>query len=189
MRYLDHVEASIDRLGYLKPEYAPALAILMEENQGEHPRQMARRFRQTGTPLPVEGKRALGMRANAEMSVECAAALTERGLSSPIAGIELTVLDASFRYFRARSIAAARQAGYDSFRVDGIFAAECQGCARLHGQKVTGDFAAEIPPVDCDREACAIGLHLHIDFVEQHRAKLEAAKPSLLRRLFGKRSR
>lgn len=69
MRYLPYVESAIARLGYLKPEYAPDLAVLLDKHEGQHPRQVARLFRQLGSPLSADQKRALNIRTNADMTV------------------------------------------------------------------------------------------------------------------------
>ncbi len=194
MRYLPHIEVAIRRLGYIKPEYAAALAVLMEDHEGLHPHQIARLFRQTGSQLPAETKRALGVRSNADMSAEAADALTQRGLASPLKGLDATLLDASFSYFRTRSVEDAARAGRDSFKVDGMFSADCAGCRRLDGSKVTSVFLEQVPPSDCGREACGIGMRLHIDFVgelveqEVAAARRSEAKPlTFLERLLGRR--
>lgn len=167
MRYLPFIERSIARLGYVKAEYATDLAILMEENEGSHPHQIARLFRQHGEPLDASSKRSLGIRANADMTAEALDALTQRGLSEPIKALELTLLDAAFSYFRQRSVDQAIAAGYDRFQVDGPFQAECPGCKRLNGSMADSSVLRKLPPPDCAREACAISLMLRIDFVEQ----------------------
>ena len=102
-KYLPHVERSVRRLGYLKADSILELASLMDEYDGHHPHQIARKFRQTGSPLSRDEKKAIGLRANADMTTEALASLTEKGLSSPIKGIEATLLDASFAFFRLRS--------------------------------------------------------------------------------------
>lgn len=75
MKYLPSIERSIARHGYIKLEYAPDLAIMMEELEGHHPHQIARAFRQTGTPLSKEAKKLLGIRANADMTEQAMHAL------------------------------------------------------------------------------------------------------------------
>lgn len=189
MRYLSHIEKSISRLGYVKPEYAPTLAIIMEEHEGQHPHQIARLFRQHGQPLPAEIKRQLGIRTNTDMTAEAVDALTQRGLSEPIKGLEYTLLDASFGYFRERSVTQARDAGYDRFKISGMFAGECVGCARMNGQIATGDILADLPPHDCERQACGLGLTLNIDFIQElvdREAAKHIKKRSFFARLFGR---
>jgi hypothetical protein len=185
-RYLPHVERSIERLGFVKPDYAKPLALLLEQYEGTHPHQVARKFRQTGRPLSPEAKREHGIRC--QVTTEALDALTQRGLADPMRALEHTLLDASFSYFRSRAVADGNSAGYDSFKINGMFSEECGGCKRLDSQTVNGSALDALPPPDCAREACAIGLTLHIDFL----ADLDrAAEPSkgerkgLLSRLFG----
>jgi len=163
MRYLLHVEKAIARLGYVKPEYAHSLAILLEEFEGAHPQQVARHFRQHGTPLSAEEKRVLGFRANADLTAEAADALTLRGPLKPQKGLDVTLLDATFSYYRQRGVTAALAAGYDRFKIDGPF--DCDGCRRLNKTIVTSEYLAELPPPDCTRDACGIGMRLSIDYV------------------------
>lgn len=166
MNYLPHIELSIKRLGYIKPEYAPILAKLMAAHAGEHPHTTARAFRKRGTQLDAQTKRDLGVNPRAQFSAEAMDALTQRGLSDPIHGIEVTLLDASFSAFRSLSVRKGLDAGHDRFRLDGqSFLTECAGCRRLNRQIVTSLALTEIPPTDCEREACSIGMLLRIDFL------------------------
>ncbi len=140
-----------------------SLAILLEEYEGAHPQQVARHFRQHGTPLSSEEKRALGFRANADLTAEAADALTLRGPLKPQKGLDATLLDATFSYYRQRGVTAALAAGYDRFKIDGPF--DCDGCRRLNKTIVTSEYLAELPPPDCSQEACGIGMHLSIDYI------------------------
>ncbi|WP_108462587.1 hypothetical protein [Devosia naphthalenivorans] len=188
MRYLPHIEKAISRLGYIKPEYAPALAILMEENEGHHPHKIGRLFRQIGIQLSAQSKRDLGIRANADMTVEAIDALTEKGRTAPLKGLEATLLDAQFSYFRERSVRSGLTSGRDRFKIDGMFTLECDGCRRLDGEIATSAFLSKLPPPDCQKEACAIGIQLNIDFIQElvhkERVREAAQKKGLLARIF-----
>lgn len=193
-KYLPHVKRSILRLGYIKPQYARDLASLMSELEGQHPQQIARRFRQTGNPLSREVKKSLGIRANADMTADAVAALTEKGLTSPIKGIEATLLDASFAYFRHRSLQSfigTELDGEATFHIRRAWT-DCPGCQRLHDQEILPDQLDTLPPPDCANEACALGIRPHVDYgrlaLEKYRRGQEAenTKKSWLARLLGR---
>lgn len=191
MRYLPFIDRSIVRHGYVKPEYAPDLAIMMEELEGQHPHQIARAFRQTGTPLSKEAKKLLGLRANADMTVEATNALTQKGLSSPLKGLEVTLLDASFDYFRRRAAAEVNRPefeGYASLFVDS-WNKDCPGCLRMKGQEIGLDDLDRIPPSDCANEACNMTVRLHMDFTRQALDRDQAdakARKSFVSRILGR---
>lgn len=193
-KYLRHVDRSVRRLGYLKPEVAPQLAALMDEYEGHHPHQIARKFRQTGEPLSREAKKAIGLRTNADMTTEAVASLTDKGVTSPIKGIEVSLLDASFAYFRQRSMQSFTGTESNSEATFHIRRAwpDCPGCLRLHDQEIQPDQLNTLPPSDCANEACALGIRPHIDFIGRIEHKNDKAKPeeafkkSWLRRIFGR---
>lgn len=195
-KYLAHVQRSAERLGYIKPEYAERLASLMNEYEGFHPREIARKFRQSGTPLSRDDKKVIGIRANADMTSEALAALTEKGLTAPLKGIEATLLDATFAHFRehsVRSVAGTEIEPVTTFHIRRAWP-DCPGCARLDGQEILPTQLDMLPPPDCANEACALGIKVHVDyltrFAEQHRRRQEIEealepKRSWLARLFG----
>lgn len=193
MKYLPFVERSNARLGYVKPEYAPKLAILMEEHEGQHPHQIARVFRQTGTPLSKETKKQLGIRANAAMTGEALDALSQRGLSEPLKGLEVTLLDASFAYFRHRSVASITGSGieeYATFRISRAWP-DCAGCDRLDGAAIGPHELNTLPPDDCGREACALGVSPNVNYtkigIDKYTRRISETPPkkrSWLSRLF-----
>lgn len=152
VKYLKHVLSAIDRLGYVRQEYATMLAILLEDGGAATPRDLARLFRSFGTPLNPEERKALGLHPNALMTCEALAALTDLGRHDPIHAFEATLQAASWSYDRA-----SVTAGGGKFMVEGKFG-DCRGCRRLNGQIVTRDFLAAIPPIDCIHEACALAL-------------------------------
>lgn len=187
MKYQPFIERSIARHGYVKPEYAPDLAIMMEELEGKHPHQIARAFRQIGTQLPTETKKLLGIRCNADMTEQAMNALTQRGLSEPLKGLEITLLDASFDYFRhraAKDVNRPEFEGYASLYVDS-WNKDCPGCLRMKGQKVGLDQLDQMPPSDCANEACNMTVRLHIDFTR--RAVDRDRAGGKLRKSFGSR--
>jgi hypothetical protein len=164
-RFLKHVQASIQRLGFIKPEYAGVISRMMDVYEGEHPRQIARRFRQIGDQLPREDKRAMGIRVNADMTVQAANALTQRGLSEPLKGLENTILDASIALFRERTAQQNPPAHTHCWlEVSPIFS-DCSGCNRMKGARVTAEVMASIPPTDCEREACSLGYQWRADYL------------------------
>ena len=59
-------------------------------------------------------------------------------------------------------VATGARVGGAKFCVEGKFG-ECRGCRRLNNQVVTKDFLTAIPPIDCTREACALGLKPYVE--------------------------
>lgn len=179
MKFLPHVERSIQRHGYIKPEYATDLAIMMEELEGSHPHKIARAFRQRGTPLPKETKKLLGIRSNADMTAEAMDALTQKGLSEPMKGFEITLLDASFDYFRhgaAKSLAGTEVEKYATYHINRAWP-DCAGCLRLDGTEIDPNNLGTLPPPDCARDTCAIGITPRVDFIQQA-LDLDKRRPS-----------
>jgi len=169
MRYLPFIEASITRLGRVKLECASDLALLMEKHEGLHPHQIARLFRQTGDQLSKEEKRAIRIRSNADMTSQAAAALTDKGLQSPIKALEVTLLDAALAYFRHRKIQSILNspiAKYAKFYIDTI-STDCHLCLPYKGQEVGTDHIKNILRQDCPRDVCVIELMPRIDFIQQ----------------------
>lgn len=191
-KFLEHVDRSGRRLGYLKPDCFPRIAALMEEYEGTHPHQIARKFRQTGQPLSREAKKSIGLRANADMTLEAMTALTEKGLSTPIKGLECTVLDANFAYFRDRQMQAFIGTDLEDDVTFHIRSAwyDCPGCVRLNNQEIEPGELHTLPPVDCANEACALTIRPHVDYgrkavaAYRERIECETSKKSWLQRLF-----
>jgi hypothetical protein len=173
-RYRKHVAAAIERLGYIKPEYADALSELIAQNEDAHPHQIARLFRKSGTQLQKDTKRALGIRANAEMSREAAGALTQRGLSSPLKGLDATLLAAVFSCLREQTAQRHPATGHCRLEAGPTFL-DCAGCQRLNGQPVSQELKDGTPPPDCEKEACSLTFQWRIDFlaaaVEKYRTR------------------
>ena len=90
------VEEAVASLGYLKPGVVEKLTRLIEDEFAQplqrHPRELATQVRKQGQQLSRDEKKGLGIRANAFMSREALADLTDKGLSSPLAAHEQTVL-------------------------------------------------------------------------------------------------
>lgn len=157
MKYLKHILSAIERLDYVRYEYATMLAILLEDGGTATPRDLARLFRSFGTPLTPDARKALGLHPNALLTEEALAALTDLGRQDPIHALETTLQAAAWSYARESVVQAGARVGGGKFCVQGKFG-ECRGCRRLNGQVVTKDFLDVIPPIDCTREACALGL-------------------------------
>jgi hypothetical protein len=170
------IARSISRHGYVKSEYAPDLAIMMEELEGQHPHQIARAFRQVGTQLPKETKKLLGIRSNADMTEQAMNALTQRGLSEPLKSLEVTLLDASFDYFRHRAAKDVNRPEFEGFAslVLERHIKNCSACDRLHGTTVNLADLEAIPPSDCIQETCGVMVRLEVDFIGKGLAKYKA---------------
>lgn len=162
MDYLKHVLSAIDRLGYVRVEFASMLAILLEDGGAAAPRDLARLFRSFGTPLGPEERKALGLHPNALLTHEALAALTDLGRQDPIHAFETTLQAAAWSCARETVVVEGARVGGGKFAVEGKFG-DCRGCRRLNNQLVTKDFLDSIPPIDCTREACALGLRAHTE--------------------------
>ena len=155
---------AIAGLGYIRPEFDAALAIMLEANEGLHPREIARKYRKNGEQLSANEKRALGLRSNAFLSREALESLTKKGRSNIKDAHTTTLLRAMFGFFRARMIADAKKADIHQFKVlSGPRG--CPACDRLEGQLISANEAAFLPPPDCAREACSITLFPWKDFL------------------------
>lgn len=164
------VTEAVSALGYLKPEFTTVLVALMPRCiQGEHPHAVARAVRREGTQISLAEKRELGLRANAFMSVEALAMMTDKGRSQPLEAIENTLLRASFRHFRLREIQRARDMPREigcpvSIRLTGVFP-DCPGCHRLNKRITDPDLVeAEFPIPGCARDACAVIIEIEVDY-------------------------
>jgi hypothetical protein len=165
MIYLPYVQEAIASLGYIRPEFDSALAIMLEANEGLHPQEIGRKYRKNGEQLPANEKRALGLRSNAFFSREALESLTEKGRSNIKDAHATTLLRAMFGFFRARTIASANIANIHQFQVMPSHEG-CPGCERLNGQVISSNEAAALfPPPDCAREACSVVLMPWKDFL------------------------
>jgi hypothetical protein len=61
---MEHVEEAVHALGYIKSEYVPDLAIVLEANFGTHPKAISVTYRKIGDQLSPQEKRSLGLRSN-----------------------------------------------------------------------------------------------------------------------------
>jgi hypothetical protein len=64
---------------------------------------------------------------------------------------------------RRRNADCARESGA-KLRLSGTFA-DCPACKRLSGKIIDPDQIDDLPPADCNREACAILADPYIDFL------------------------
>lgn len=160
MIFLDHIIEAIERLGYIKSEYAYTLAIFLEAQQGAHPRSIAREYRKQGEQLTADEKQALGIRASAFYSREALESLTDLGREKIIGAHDATLLYAMLKHYRQRTIREAAEAGIHRFI---ILAAsmECSGCNRLRDTIISSNEAESLFPDDCNREVCALAIVAH----------------------------
>lgn len=95
-------------------------------------------------------------------------ALTQRGLSEPLKGFEITLLDASFDYFRHRSVSAmvgTEVENYTTYKISRAWR-DCAGCLRLDESEITPADLDALPPPDCQRDTCALSVQPHVDFIK-----------------------
>lgn len=188
-RHQSAITEAITSLGYLRPEAAPQLAELLARCTGgarEHPRSVATAYRKAGEQLSAGEKKAAGVRANAHLSRQAYADLTEKGQTNPLAAHEITILRASYTILRQSSydqcVSACAEIGEDSFIfVDGMFTGTCAGCSRLNNTMVTTPISG-VPP-DCEREACGLMYRVKVDFIGQLVRREKAQKQTFLGRL------
>lgn len=162
--FLPHVQEAIAGLGYIKPEYDMALAIMLEANEGANPVEIARTFRKNGEQLSIDEKRALELRSNAFFSRAALESLTDKGRSNIKDAHATTLLRAMFGFFRARTIADAKKYNVHQFKVMRSHK-NCPACDRLEGELMSSNEAAFLPPTDCAREACSLVLYPWKDFL------------------------
>jgi hypothetical protein len=137
---------------------------MLEANEGQHPKEIARQYRKYGEQLTNDEKRSLGIRASAFYSREALKSLTEKGRSTIKDAHATTLLRAMFGFFRDRAIAGAKAADIHQFRISPSHAG-CPACDRLNGQLISSNEAAFFPPPDCAREACSVCLEPWKDFL------------------------
>jgi hypothetical protein len=162
MKYLPHVQEAILSLGYIKPEYDTALAIMLESNEGQHPKTIALAYRKIGEQISRDEKRALGLRSNACFSREALESLTPAGFLKLRDSHVTTLLRAALSYFRSRMIDDCRKVNIYQFKVFAAFK-DCPGCMKLGGQIIGSNHAAMLRPNSCAREACALSIMPWVD--------------------------
>jgi hypothetical protein len=159
MKYLPYATEAVCALGYVKPEYDTAIAIMMEANEGYHPRDIALAYRKLDPQLSADEKRSLGLRANTFYSEEARNCLAEKGLSNPVDGLTKTILRAMFAVFRDRHVAMGQEIiakGLEGWLDLSRCHPDCAGCDRLDGSRMYSNEIAQLPPCDCAREACSL---------------------------------
>ena len=157
MKYLPHVQEAISSLGYIKPEYDTALAIMLETNEGQHPKAIALTYRKIGEQISRDEKRSLGLRSNVFFSREALQSLAPAGLLKLQDAHVTTLLRAALSYFRSRMIDDCRKANIHQFKVCAAFK-DCPGCVEMGGQIIGSNHAAMLRPNSCAREACALSI-------------------------------
>lgn len=149
------VDEAIQSLGYVKPEAASKLCELITRDETLSYSSVSTAYRKEGPQISADEKKALGIRANAFMSKEALADLTEKGRNNPLSAHEITMRRAAFAHGRVREITKAQEAGVSSWKAISV-PGECPGCLRLSDTKLCAEEISPIGPPDCAREACAI---------------------------------
>ena len=169
--YADNVTEAIEVLGYVYDRFVDPLAALLPKCMaGEHPHAVARALRRDGTQIPPEAKRTLGLRANAFMSEEALAMMTDKGRQNPLCAIESTLLRATFRAIRFANIQRVRDLPQElgqpvAARLRGVFP-DCEGCKHLDLRISDPDkIDAAFPIPGCNRDACAVTVEIEVDFL------------------------
>jgi hypothetical protein len=165
------VDEAIQSLGYIKPEAAKTLARLIDTHKNEAAKAIATRHRKDGPQVSTDEKKALGIRANAFLSIAAKAELTEKGLDCPLVAHEQTILRASLAASRAASISQEQAFGVEQWRFCGTGVDNCPGCKRLDDKVISIDEAVPTGPHDCARDACAAAYSPSIDFLKDLGAK------------------
>lgn len=168
MKFLPYVQEAISSLGYVRPEYDTAIAIIMEAKEGYHPRDVALAYRKIDPQLSTDSKRSLGLRANTFFSQEAYDCLTAKGLGQPVDGLATTILRAMFSYFRDRHVAQGQKSVASGlpgwFKISRLHQ-DCAGCDRLDGTGLSSNEVAMLPPSDCQREACSLLIIWQVDWL------------------------
>lgn len=149
------VDEAIQSLGYVKPEAAPKLCDLITHDPTLSYRSVSTAYRKSGTQLSTDEKKALGIRANAFMTKEALAELTDKGRANALGSHEITMRRAAFAHGHVREIAEAQRAGVSSWKVMAA-PGECPGCQRLNDSNLSAGEILPTGPHDCAREACAL---------------------------------
>jgi hypothetical protein len=123
-------------------------------------------LRQFGTPLDKERVRALGLRANAKLSVEFVGILNEAGLIDPIEAANVIAQTVEQGLSSMRSVQAAVDAGVTSFkfRASNMAAGPCAEAAAIDGRSIRVTDAVVLPIASCDKLgqcACRYQAELH----------------------------
>lgn len=158
---------AIRSLGYLKPETAKQIAMLIEENPTQHPKAIATSYRKKGDQITTDEKKRLGIRANGFMSKDALEDLTEKGLANPLVAHEQTILRASLAVSRARRISIEKEQGVTQWKFSGAGSDDCAGCKRLEDRVISIDEALPTGPHDCGRDACAAFYMAHMDYLQR----------------------
>jgi len=173
--YIQSSHEAISALKLLRPSAVETLAAMLRDSITSHPRAITTAYRRGGEQLPKEAKKALGIRANAFLSIQAASELTDDGLKRPLEAHEITLLRAHFNAMRRAAVERAQTLDADHFEYSTI-SSHCPGCVRLKGHKMSvADLQPDHPP-DCEREACPVMIVAKIDFIGRALAKYNAQK-------------
>jgi hypothetical protein len=165
------VDEAIDRLGYLNESARPFLISAVQDGSGVHPRALCTAHRKEGEQLTRDELKALGLRANAFMSRQARAEITDKGLAEPLQAHEKTLLRAFFTFARWRSF---RNDAVNLKNMDidvgalswkySMLPPVCARCRSLDGETTMPLDAHILPPDDCECETANYGIHLRIDW-------------------------
>lgn len=163
------VDEAIGTLGYIKPEAAEKLVLLIDKNKDTHPKAIATSHRKEGPQITKDEKKKMGIRANAFFSEKAQQELTKKGLENPLIAHEQTILRASLAASRAQRISKEQAQGIEQWKFSGAGPEDCAGCRRLEDKVISIDDAVPTGPHDCGRDACAVYYMAHMDYL-QHAA-------------------
>jgi hypothetical protein len=164
------VDEAIRRLGFLHPSTRTAILTMMQDEQGQHPRSLCTAYRKMGEQISKEQLKAIGLRANAFMSREALADITEAGLENPLEAHVSTLLRSYFTVSRWRSFQSADELIRQGIAQEAILykydmlPPVCECCRKLDGEPTTPDTAHILPPEDCGCETANYSIQQRVDW-------------------------
>ena len=169
------VDEAIRSLGYVKADAAPKLCELIASDPHASDKSISTAYRKSGTQLSAEGKKALGLRANAFMTEEALADLTEKGRECALIAHEATMRRAAFALKHAENMAKEKSLGVTKWEAVAPATDQCPGCKRLDGQVMCADDISPTGPHDCSRDACAI---IYTPIIDENFMSQDRKEPS-----------
>lgn len=165
------VDEAISRLGLVNEKARPALINMLHDDQGQHPRSLCTAYRKAGAQISKEELKAIGLRANAYMSREALAEITDAGREKPLEAHVDTLLRAYFTYARWRTFQSAEVAVKQGavkreallFKYD-MLQPVCECCAKLNGEPTTPETAHIVPPETCKCVTANYSIPMRIDW-------------------------
>lgn len=158
-QFLDRaLDKAIEKLGYIKPEAKPRLVASILDHSDQCLDAIARAHRKNGDQLTAAEKKEIGLRANAAMSREAFAELTEQGLENPLAAHAAVISRAVLSASRAQTLSDLRVQGLRTCEAVAPFVKDCPGCKEIDGQIMPIADVDPYGPPACFRAACAISF-------------------------------